>query len=191
MSDAHGVARDQLRSFIERIDGETWKQIASFPDYFVSDHGRVASMRSGAATLMKGGPGTSPMRYRRVTLTRADGKRIACNIHVLVAESFLGPRPKGKWALHRDGNVDNCRLTNVYWGTPQQNSDDRVAHGRSAPFEKNPNAKLDRDRVADMRAKYKSGCVTQAELAAEFGVRQAHVSRVLRGSSWPMSGAVA
>lgn len=191
MSDVHGIARDQLRAFVERIEGECWKQIADFPDYFISDHGRVASLRSGEARLMKGGPGTSPMRYLRVTLTRTDGKKFARNIHVLVAEAFHGPRPDGMWALHRNGDVADCSAGNVYWGTPQDNSDDRVAHGRSGPGEKNPNVKLDRAKVALIRDKYADGDATQAQLAAEFGVRQAHVSRILDGRSWPTNGVAA
>lgn len=191
MSDAHGVARDQLRAFVGRIDGECWKQIADFPDYFVSDHGRVASLRMGEPALMKGGPGTTKMKYRRVTLVREDGKKVSRNIHVLVAEAFIGPRPKGKWALHANGVVSDCSLGNVYWGTPKQNSDDRVAHGRSGSCEANPNAKLNAASVSDIRSRYRAGGVTQAQLADAFGVKQAHVSRVLRGVIWPVDGAAA
>ena len=191
MSDVHAVARDQLLAFIESIEGECWKQIAGFPDYFVSSHGRVASLRTGIAVLMKGGPGTSPMRYQRVTLTHPDGKRLARNVHVLVAEAFHGPRPDGMWALHRSGEVTDCSAANVYWGTPKQNSDDRVSHGRSGSCEANPNAKLSATSVLDIRAQYIAGGVTQAQLADAFGVKQAHVSRVLRGACWSLDEAAA
>ena len=49
--------------------------------------------------------------------------------------------------------------------------------------EKNGSAKLTRSQVLEIRAKYADGA-TQVRLGKEYGVRQCHVSRIVRNESW-------
>jgi hypothetical protein len=51
-------------------------------------------------------------------------------VHKLVMEAFVGPCPPGKQCLHRDGNGLNNRLENLRWGTPEENTQDMIKHGR-------------------------------------------------------------
>lgn len=71
-----------------------------------------------------------PQGYLRVTLAR-DGKLYSKLIHILLLESFVSPRPEGKWGLHWDDNELNNDLSNLRWGTPTENSHDLLRNGHN------------------------------------------------------------
>ncbi len=67
--------------------------------------------------------------YYRVTI---NGKREKRYTHRLMAHAFLGPRPSEAHEVrHLDGNPRNNRVSNLAWGTRQENADDRRDHGRN------------------------------------------------------------
>jgi hypothetical protein len=51
-------------------------------------------------------------------------------IHRLVIEAFVGPKPPGKGACHKDGNPLNNCVDNLYWGTQTENMMDCARHGK-------------------------------------------------------------
>jgi len=59
-----------------------------------------------------------------------------------------------------------------------------AGHRRRARGEQDGRTKLTPAQVAEIRARYAAGGVTQAELARRYGVVQAHVSRIVRGEVW-------
>ncbi|MCA1984209.1 NUMOD4 motif-containing HNH endonuclease [Nocardioides nematodiphilus] len=138
---------------------EQWTQIPGFPDYLVSDQGRVMSFRRKATRILKPGGSTYPV----VTLCRDDGKK-AFLVHHLVLLAFEGPRPKGMEVRHLNGKETDNRLVNLAYGTKKQNELDKRIHGRSGK-------KLTWSDAREMRAlwKEKSGLL-QRDLAEVFGV---------------------
>lgn len=110
---------------------ERWLPIAGYPNYEVSDWGRVWSRpRNGT----KGGmlkPVWQGGKYLVVSLWR-DRKYTTYRVHTLVLEAFDKPRPEGLVGRHLDGNPENCRFDNLCWGTQEENAQDRVRHGRDA-----------------------------------------------------------
>jgi hypothetical protein len=164
---------------------ELWLPIAGYEGlYEVSNFGRVKSFKKARTAILKGGPGTCPMRYRRVTLRGHDGLADCRYIHIVVLETFRGPRPMGMWALHKDGNVENCALSNLYWGTPKENTSDRIRHGIIFTGSRNPNARLSEDEIYSIRSEYAGGNVRQHDLAEKYGVSQVQISRITSNSSW-------
>ena len=116
---------------------ENWMQVRGWESlYEVSDEGRVRSkMRE-----VSGGNGSRATRGGRVLKTANTGGYLHvslsdapavknCRVHVLVAEAFLGIRPAGMNACHKDGDSTNNVPTNLYWGTQVQNMRDKVRHG--------------------------------------------------------------
>jgi hypothetical protein len=127
--------------------------------------------------------------YGRV---RVDGRERTA--HTVVCEWYRGPRPEGAQARHLCGNGHLGCFTpgHLAWGTPAENSADRVAHGRSPVGETNVNAVLTEAQVIEIRARYRGSQRTggqhtgpsQRELAEEYGVTQQVISAILARRSW-------
>lgn len=87
---------------------EKWAEIAGFPDYAVSNHGRVKSLRYG--TYLN--PRTNSYGHQRVVLYR-DKEGHERSVHRLVAEAFIdGYRPEYKVKPH-DGDHTNNNVYNL------------------------------------------------------------------------------
>lgn len=123
---------------------EEWRPVVGFEGYYeVSDHGRVRSLdRNRKAPT--GGDWVQPGRI----LCQTDGMksrgdaRLSVNlcrhgrcktrfVHQLVLEAFVGPRPPGMQTLHWDDVKTNNHLSNLRWGTPQENQYDRIRNGNN------------------------------------------------------------
>lgn len=115
-------------------DFEAWRAIAGFEGFYsVSNIGRVRrdapAQNSWPGRILKTAINASG--YRLVSLYRP-GYRGACReIHALVAQAFLGPRPDGMHTRHLDGDSLNNCVENLAYGTPSENAQDRIAHGRN------------------------------------------------------------
>lgn len=112
---------------------EEWRPVVGWEEYYeVSNMGRVRRIAGGQGVRTQGTTKKlSPdmAGYLCTTLNRP-GKQIRAHIHRLVLEAFSGPCPEGMGCRHLDGNQMNNWLSNLKWGTPQENADDRVRHGR-------------------------------------------------------------
>lgn len=110
---------------------EQWRPIPNFPDYEVSDRGRVKSWRKWnggpAPRLLSLVPGRNG--YLRVGLTVRPCASVSRLVHQLVLEAFVGPRPAGQVVRHLDGNRANNSLSNLTYGTPKENTADMFRHG--------------------------------------------------------------
>jgi hypothetical protein len=117
---------------------ETWRPIAGHEGYEVSDRGRVRSLDRTVAVMRRGRMVMT--RYRgRVLKPNPDHKGYlqAClgrhgrraRVHLLVLETFVGPRPVGHEAAHWDGDPRNNALANLRWCTRAENAEDRRRHG--------------------------------------------------------------
>lgn len=105
---------------------EQWRPIDGFPDYQISNHGRVQSLKTGRPHLMKLSP--NHRGYLMVSLSHGT-RRMTRTVHLLVAYHFLGPRPEGMECRHVDGDKTHNSVDNLDWGTQSQNTLDQVAHG--------------------------------------------------------------
>ena len=62
---------------------------------------------------------------------------------------------------HDNGQKTDCRLSNLRWDTPKNNSADRVRHGTAHVRSRCHNAKLTEDQVRAIRARLagrRNGC---------------------------------
>lgn len=149
------------------MEREIWLQVDGFPDYFVSNFGRIKSVKFGKIRLLKQ---SKSKGYYRVNLCQSGG-RYAKKVAFLVLEAFSGKRPEGLDCSHLDGNRENNRLDNLEWET-------RTVNNR-----RKENVKLTALKVIQIRILAKSG-KSQMELALEFGVSQPTISLVVRGIMW-------
>jgi hypothetical protein len=102
--------RDSILNRVISEVEENWKPISDYPDYFISDLGRVKSYKQSKEKLLASSE--SEDGYYRVGLCK-DGKVTLFAIHKLVATMFL-PIEEGKTFIdHKDRNVKNNHLSNL------------------------------------------------------------------------------
>lgn len=92
---------------------EVWKKIEQFPDYHVSNHGRVKSFKKKKPLIMK--CCVHYKGYLTVYLYREKGKDIKCFIHRLVAEVFIENVNGHPIVNHKDLNKANNHISNLEW----------------------------------------------------------------------------
>lgn len=101
---------------------------------------------------------------------------------------FIEPIPPGMYVLHHC-DIADCQNPNCWFlGTIGDNNRDRHRKGRTVlPDNRGVNhgmAKLTMEQVQEIRERYAAGGVKQSDLAAEFGVLQQQISRIVRRTSW-------
>ena len=161
-----------------------WRPIPGWEDlYDVSDDGRVYSRRSALALKT----GLAAHLYPQVGLCR-EGRRHYSTVHRLVLLAFVGPCPDGGVACHGDGDPENNTLSNLRWGTPLDNAQDRDMHGTTARGRAVNTAVLSAADVLSIRAEYALGGVTHSALASKYAVGRRAIGRVVRGETWSHIG---
>lgn len=97
---------------------------------------------------------------------------------------YVGPIPTGLFVCHTCDVRACVNPAHLFLGTNQDNMLDAKAKGRTTAGEKNPQAKLTREAVADIRASYRPGVVLQRHLAERYGVSRRAIGQVLSGEHW-------
>lgn len=94
-----------------------------------------------------------------------------------------GPIPDGLCVLHRCDNPSCVRPDHLFLGSNADNIADREAKGRTASGERNGNARLSRDAIAEIRSADRT-YESYARLAERFGVHLSTIARVAQGAAW-------
>lgn len=172
---------------------EHWKLVPEFPDYEVSNHGRIRSWRQatdGRKNHRKHPhyfkPFITRFGYAQVMLRKKNSpKPHRCLVHRLVALAFI-PNPKGlSDVAHNDGSKNHNHVNNLRWSTHRENQMDMRQHGTMQDGERCCTAKLTEAQVLyikDMCKKGKRG--TQRKMARQFGISPAQVNRIVKGTRW-------
>ena len=157
-----------------------WRE-TGYPGYTVSSDGRVRGPRG---RVLSASPTTRG--YLRVTV-HCGGRIITRTVHVLVCGAYHGPKPSpAHHAAHLDGDQRNNTAANLAWKLPVDNEADKIRHGTyNHHGERNPHSLLRREDVEAIRAVYRQGGTSQEVLARQYGVRQEHISRIVRYKNWP------
>jgi hypothetical protein len=150
-----------------------WRSIAEFPGYWISSAGQVRHYARELKPTPRSG-------YLRVCMRSEDGRRHFRPIHLLVLETFVGPRPSSKHhgAHFPDNDKSNNRLENLAWKLPTENEADKRACGTAPKGGRNwrPN----RARVERVRARAAAG-ESFTKIARDEGLHRYSVSRIVRG----------
>ena len=147
---------------------ERWRTVEDFPDYEVSDHGRVKSNITGKNLSPKIDKG-----YERVRLYK-DGQSSLIGVHRLVGRAFID-NPHGKGEInHVDGNPRNNSADNLEWCTRSENMTHAFATGLKQPSGGLHNKQM---RVVETDKCYPSAY----ECARDMKLDQAHINHCLMG----------
>lgn len=161
--------------------------VPGFEDlYEVSDLGRVRSLPRKTASGVRGGRivgnHTTKQGYPVVMLCNS-GKPVRRHVHSLVLGAFAGPCPPGQEALHGPAGPPVAALSNLRWGTREQNMMDKVRDGTDNRGERQGRHKLTWAAVAGIRRRAAAGEL-YVHLAAEFGVSRSTIGNVVAGDTW-------
>lgn len=157
---------------------EEWRAAPQCPNYEVSNLGRVRHAMKGT---IKGSP-VARNGYRVVNLWQRGVGRVY-TVHSLVAEAFVGERPKGWSVNHIDGDKMNNLPENLEYLTLADNSRHQAATGLGQRGEGNGRAKLTEDQVRTIKSRAGAGERT-VHLAKEFGVGCPIISQIKHGTRW-------
>ena len=155
------------------------KSIPNFPDYSVDKKGNVYSEKYGKVRKLKL---INNRGYLHVNLYQ-NGKHFNRQVHRLVLETFIGPRPGGMQTRHRDGIKAHNELSNLKWDTLSNNQLDRARHGTSNRGERCGSSVLTEEQVRFIRnyPKYEG---YKSSLLKLFGIATSTLNNVLSRRSW-------
>jgi hypothetical protein len=166
-------------------DGSIWSSCVL--EYSHINRGWVREQAGKAWRRLKTPP--NKKGYFQVNL-RANGKTRHLLVHWVIAMTFIGPRPIGMEICHGDGNPANNSLSNLRYGTYQDNRMDMIRHGRTTVGkngrlrgECHPHAKLSNADVVEIRLARQHG-ETLAIISKKFKVSKSTVDIICRGRSW-------
>lgn len=91
-----------------------WKVIEGWPNYMISTEGDILDITKNKILKPSQGKDVQVSLYRVV-----DGVREHKTMHpgCLVLLTFVGPRPRKLYCLHKDKNRRNNNLDNLMWAT--------------------------------------------------------------------------
>lgn len=162
---------------------EVWGSVPGFTGYEISDLGRVRSYRipgvnppamCSTPRILDLSVGSSGHVYVGL---RRDGKTINGQLGNWILLTFVGTPAFGEECLHADDDPSNNKLTNLRWGTRQENVRDRLRNGRHNL------AKLTVDDVRKIKELLKTDMYGK-DIAKMFSVSPTTVSEIKLGKIW-------
>lgn len=161
------------------------KAIPQYPGYYADCNGNIYSMRSGSCRKLSQ---RLHRGYLHVTVrdSNCPVKEHKEPVHKLILNAFVGSRQGEQVCRHLNGNATDNRLSNLCWGTAQENVQDSIRHGTAVCLrhgEESVASKLKMDDVLKIRWLYDFG-YKQKELAENYNISQHHVSDIINGRTW-------
>lgn len=182
------------------MEKERWKWVKGFRgSYMVSTHGRVYSIPRKITPNQYGGQ-SRKIRGRFLKLIKANNTgypyvNLYCarsvrryNVHSLVLNSFVGPCPEGMECRHINDVKGDNHLSNLCWGTREQNIGDRKLNGKGNEGERHGMSKLNEKAVKEIKNNEKIESryyrKTHKHYAIKYGVSAAAIQMVAAGKTW-------
>lgn len=159
---------------------ERWKRVKDFPDYWISDYGRLWSSISEDFIC-----GTPNIRSGHIDVClHHDGHRFHKYMHRMVAEAFI-PNPYNlPLVRHLDDDPYNNMANNLVWGTQVDNMNDCISNGNFKYFtDKDREIAMQKRRTPIRAINIYTGeviiFISQQEAARCLGLNQSDISNVL------------
>lgn len=161
------------------MNNETWKQINGYPDYFISNTGKVRNIKTGrelTQTLDKG--------YLEINLQN-NGKRKKFRVHRLVAQAFLSNPDSLDTVDHVNGIKTDNRAENLQWLSRSENS--KRFHKEQKTEEQRERYILARKKATEV-CKIPIVCIETGKIyestrqaGRELNIEHGNITKVLKG----------
>ena len=164
------------------IDGIKVKQSPKFPDYLVSECGRVYSLRvKSKVKLLKT---RLHHGYPQVSVHQ-NGRLRNQYCHRMVIETWGPPQPTSKHeCAHNDNNRANSHISNLRWATGAENNADKKKFGTSRHGRPFPKPKFTVEQVLFIRSQLNAKKMSHAQISQMFNVSVKTINAMYRRKSW-------
>lgn len=157
-------------------DAPEWRAVPTHPGYFVNALGQIKGPSGKVLRPMAMATG------HLYVLTPRPRKPRKLFVHRAVLMAFDRLPVDDELGRHLDGDPSNNTPANLAWGSSQENSDDKLAHGRQPQGERVHSARLTAQDVEEIRRLH--GTMPLRALAERFGVSHTAVRRAALGIKW-------
>ena len=157
---------------------EIWSKIKDYPNYEISNIGKVKSINYNKERILK----LQNMNgYNRVGLS-VNGVVTLFLVHRLVALAFIDNIHNYSFINHINGIKDDNRVENLEWCTSVENLNHALDNNlRIMPNgEKHHKSKLTEVQVLEIR----NSCLSQKELTILYNVKQPLISAIINRKKW-------
>jgi len=162
---------------------EIWKPVVGYEGlYEVSNYGRIKSFHIYRDGFIRKSYTYNKYGHQQIKLAKK-GIQKGKQLHLLVLEAFISPRPENKEGSHIDGNPTNNFIGNLTWETHEINMQRQVEHDTIAKGSSNGHSKLNEEQIPRIRKMLSRG-MTQKQIGLQFGVHNTTISRIQRGENW-------
>lgn len=161
--------------------GVEYRPIPGFPGYIVGTNARVFSCRYGPWRELNRRLATDGYVYVNF---RPKGQPHVQGVHRLMLLAFVGPCPPGMETRHLDGVRNHNELSNLAWGTRDENAADRVRHGTSNKGQTNGRSKLKDQQAAEIKQLLAGSAMPIRLIAERFEVTAGLILLINRGTAW-------
>jgi NUMOD4 motif len=180
------------------MQNEIWMPISGYDNgfydglYEISNYGRfkmlprILKCKYGQRlTKEKIVLGSNSNGYRRVTLKK-EGKRKQIDIHILVARAFI-PNPDNLPEVnHIFGVRHDNRVSQLEWVSKSGQAKHAFEFGLSVATKgsERSTAKLNEDKVREIKKLYSEGGYSFAKLAKKYLVGKTAIQNIINGKKW-------
>jgi hypothetical protein len=165
---------------MEKITEEVWKLIDGYPNYQISNLGRVKSLNylnTGRISILKQ---CASSRYFQVRLFLNNVRKMK-SIHRLVAIHFVPNQENKSTVNHKDGDKLNNHASNLEWCTQKENNKHAWDSGlkKHSDYNKKVTSELFSKKVINKRTGEIYPSLTEAQKHSEYSM--SHLSAMLKG----------
>lgn len=158
-----------------------WRPLSFDGDYDISDQGFVVSHKRATPFPMV--PKKDHRGYYRVSVSPVS-KKGKSRIHRLVASTFIPNPDQLPEVNHKDGVKTNNRVGNLEWVTHRRNMEHASEIDLLSRGEGKKDAKLNEQKVVEIRGKYATGNYSMREIAKEYGVSMPTIRFIINRWKW-------